>query len=204
MVVDDHPLVLDGLRQAIAEAPDLALLHSAGTLTGALAVLSDPADVVICDIRLGDESGFELLVHAAELACPPAFLMISSFESPQYLHAAQRLGAAGFVLKTAPTSAILDAVRRIAAGGSAYDIRLMRGAQAWRPLTGRERNVVAGVVAGRSNDEIGSDLGISRKTVEVYLSRLFARSGAQSRTELAVLAERERWLDVPPYPGARM
>jgi len=51
---------------------------------------------------------------------------------------------------------------------------------------------------GRSNDEIASDLGISRKTVEAHLSRLFARAGALSRTELAIRAERERWLDMPP------
>lgn len=198
-VVDDHPLVLDGMRQAIADAPDLELAASPASLDAARAALNEDVDVVICDIRLGEESGFQLLVEATELSAkPPRFLMISSFDSPQYIHAAQRLGASGLLLKTAPTQEILDAVRRIAAGGSAYDLRLMRPGETWRPLSGREREVLAGVVAGRTNDEIAGDLGISRKTVEVYLSRLFARSGAQSRTELGVRAERERWLDVPP------
>lgn len=199
-VVDDHPLVLDGLRQAIADAPDLELVHAPATIAEARAVLDDDLDVVVCDIRLGDESGFALLIEAAELQRPPAFLMISSFDSPQYIYAAQRMGASGFLLKTSASTEILDAVRRIAAGGSAYDLRVMRRGQPWRPLTGRERDVLSGVINGRSNDEIASDLGISRKTVEVYLSRLFVRCGAQSRTELAVLAEREHWLDVPPYP----
>lgn len=199
-VVDDHPLVLDGLRAALADSGDVELVASLATLADARAALNEEVDVVICDIRLGDESGFQLLSEAAGLTRAPAFLMISSFDSPQYVHAAQRLGAAGFLLKTAPSSEILAAVRRIAAGGSAYDVRLIRG-RGWRPLTKREHDVLAGVVNGRSNDEIAADLGVSRKTVEVYLSRLFVRSGAQSRTELAVLAERERWLDVPPAPS---
>lgn len=201
-VVDDHPLVLDGLRAALADVDGIQLVASPATVADARAVLDDDLDVVICDIRLGNESGFQLLAEAAGRDRSPAFLMISSFDSPQYVYAAQRLGAAGFLLKTAPTTEILDAVLRIAAGGSAYDVRLMRS-RAWRPLTKREHDVLSGVVDGRSNDEIGSDLGVSRKTVEVYLSRLFARSGAQSRTELAVLAERERWLDVPPVPPVR-
>lgn len=197
MVVDDHPLVLEGLRTAIAEAPDVELVNLTSTLAAArLALLGDP-DIVICDIRLSDGSGFELLADAACGPRPPAFLMISSFDSPQYIHASQRLGAAGFLLKSSPTSEILEAVRRIAAGGSAYDVRLMQGREPWHALTGRERDVLTGVVAGRTNDEIAGDLRISRKTVEVYLSRMFARSGSLSRTELAVKAEREGWLDIP-------
>jgi two-component system response regulator DesR len=126
--------------------------------------------------------------------------MLSSFDTPQYIDAAQRLGAAGFLLKTTPTDEILAAVRRVNAGGSAFPLDLVRsGAQSpWKPLTPRERDVLAGLMRGRSNDEIAAELGISRKTVEAYLSRLFARAGALSRTELAVRAERERWLDMPP------
>lgn len=65
-------------------------------------------------------------------------------------------------------------------------------------LSTLDLGIVAGLVAGRSNDEIAGDLGIARKTIETHLTRLFAAFGVASRTELAVRAEREGWLDVPP------
>jgi DNA-binding NarL/FixJ family response regulator len=107
-----------------------------------------------------------------------------------------RLGASGFVLKTAPISELLDAIRRAAAGGMAFGIRPGRGTEA--RLSGRELDVVRLVVDGRSNDEIGVRLGIGAKTVESHLRRLFERLDVASRTELATRALREGWLDVPP------
>jgi len=107
-----------------------------------------------------------------------------------------RLGASGFVLKTAPISELLDAIRRAAAGGMAFGIRPMRGTEA--RLSGRELDVVRLVVDGRSNDEIGVRLGIGAKTVESHLRRLFERLDVASRTELAARALGEGWLDVPP------
>lgn len=201
LVIDDHPLVTERLETRLRAEPDMVVVPSAATLEEAAACLSrDQVDVAICDVRLPDGSGFELLDHSATLPHPPRFIMLSSFDTPQYIDAAQRLGAAGFLLKTTPTDEILAAVRRVDAGGSAYPLDLVRaGAQApWRPLTQRERDVLARLMQARSNDEIAADLGISRKTVEAYLSRLFARAGALSRTELAIRAERERWLDMPP------
>jgi DNA-binding NarL/FixJ family response regulator len=201
LLVDDHPLVTERLEARLRAEDDLGVVSSAATLAAAeLALLQNTVDVAICDVRLPDGSGFELLDRAAALPSPPRFIMLSSFDTPQYVDAAQRLGAAGFLLKTTPTDEILEAVRRVHAGGSAFPIELIRaGAQSpWKPLTTRERAVLARLLKGRSNDEIAADLGISRKTVEAHLSRLFARAGALSRTELAIRAERERWLDMPP------
>ncbi len=201
IVVDDHPLVTERLETRLRAESDMTVVTSATTLEQAARCLSEHhVDVAICDIRLPDGSGFELLDRSASLEKPPRFIMLSSFDTPQYIDAAQRLGASGFLLKTTPTEEILAAVRRVAAGGSAYPLDLVRaGAQSpWKPLTARERDVLAALMRGRSNDEIAADLGISRKTVEAYLSRLFARAGALSRTELAIRAERERWLDMPP------
>jgi DNA-binding NarL/FixJ family response regulator len=110
------------------------------------------------------------------------------------VEAALRLGAVGYVLKTAPVNDLLEAIRRAALGKLSFDLRPVAGAR----LSSREREVVAAVVNGSSNDEIASGLGISPKTVESHLRRLFERHGVASRTELATRALRDGWLELPP------
>jgi DNA-binding NarL/FixJ family response regulator len=106
------------------------------------------------------------------------------------------MGAAGFVLKTAPMADLLSAIRRAAAGGLAFETR--PDATARIRLSRRELEVVQLVADGRSNDEVGGALGIGAKTVETHLARLYERFGMSSRTELATRALREGWLDLPP------
>lgn len=203
LLVDDHPLVTERLETRLRGEADIDNVVTATSLATAQAALaSQQFDVIVCDVRLPDGSGFELLDQSGSpVRRAPRFIMLSQFDNPQYIDAAQRLGAAGYLMKSAPTDEIVAAVRRVHAGGSAYAPELVRaGAQSpWRPLTPRERDVLGGLMRGQSNDEIASGLGVSRKTVEVYLSRLFARAEALSRTELAIRAERERWLDLPPH-----
>jgi DNA-binding NarL/FixJ family response regulator len=124
-------------------------------------------------------------------------IVLTSYDYPQYAEAALRLGASGFVLKTAPISELLDAIRRAAAGGLAFGVRPGRAGLVAR-LSERELDVVRLVVDGRSNDEIAFRLGIGPKTVESHLRRLFERLDIASRTELATRALREGWLEVPP------
>ena len=98
------------------------------------------------------------------------------------------------MVKTAPTTELIEAIRRVADGGIHFSSRPEVGT---RPLSGREHEVLARVVDGRSNDQIGHDLEVTTRTVEAHLTRLYDRFGAQSRTELATRAVREGWLDVP-------
>ncbi len=126
----------------------------------------------------------------------PAIIVLTAYDYPQYAEAALRLGAAGFVLKTAPLPELVDAIRRVAAGGLAFSVRPTSAGLA--RLSPREHDVVRLVADGRTNDEIGSALQIGSKTVETHLARLFERLGVASRTELAMRAVREGWLDVPP------
>jgi DNA-binding NarL/FixJ family response regulator len=93
----------------------------------------------------------------------------------------------------------VEAIRRAAAGGTLGH----SGAATEPTLTHREQEIVRLMVDGRSNDEIGAALSISRKTVEGHLSRLFARVGVASRAELAARAVTEGWLDVPTIPRRR-
>lgn len=195
-VVDDHPVVGEGTAAVLRGQPDLEVVGVALSLDAARASgLTDRVgvDVVLLDIRLGAESGLNLLSRGEAL---PAVIVLTAYDYPQYAEAALRLGAAGFVLKTAPLSELLDAIRRVAAGGLAFSVRPRGDARA--RLTPREHDVVRLVADGRTNDEIGAALGIGAKTVETHLSRVFERFGVASRAELAARAVGEGWLDVPP------
>ena len=198
-IVDDHPVVRDGTAALLAAQDGLEIVGTAGSIDEAAALIAATrVDVVLLDIRLGTDSGLRLLADGRTEATggqpKPAIVVLTAYDYPQYAEAALRLGAAGFVLKTAPLAELLDAIGRAAAGGFAVGVRP-------RPvgvnLTGRELEVVRLVVEGRTNDEIGVALGIGSKTVETHLRRLFERFGAASRTELATRALREGWLDIP-------
>jgi DNA-binding NarL/FixJ family response regulator len=196
LIVDDHPVVRDGTAALLAAQPGIAVAGTAGSIDEAVALIANvPAEVLLLDIRLGTDSGLRLLTETSGLA--PAIIVLTAYDYPQYAEAALRLGASGFVLKTAPLAELLDAIRRVAAGGMAFSIRPRTGAGLAR-LSGRELDVVRLVVEGRSNDEIGARLGIGPKTVESHLRRLFERFDLGSRTELATRALREGWLEVPP------
>lgn len=202
-VVDDHPVLRDGTAALLAQQPDMEVVIRAGSLAE-LAVHTVPAgtrpatipvDVIVLDIRLGPQSGLDLLPQlTADDAGGPAVVILTAYDYPQYVDAAHRLGAAGYVLKTAPTRELLGAIRRAASGGLAFGIRPTRTVRA---LSDREREVVRLVIEGRSNDEIGMALGIGAKTVETHLRRLFERHAVASRTELATRALTEGWLDIP-------
>ena len=197
-IVDDHPVLREGTAALLAAQPGFEIAGVASSLEEAEAlVASAPVDVVLLDIRLGSDSGLRWLTPADPASPRPAVIVLTSYDYPQYAEAALRLGASGFVLKTAPIAELLDAIRRAAAGGLAFNVRPGRGATIAR-LSERELDVVRLVVDGRSNDEIASRLGIGPKTVESHLRRLFERFDLASRTELATRALREGWLDVPP------
>ena len=200
LLVDDHPIVLDGLRAALARHAEIKIVAEAASLAEARAAIAKPGiDVVLLDLRLPDGSGIDLLRDAQAMSAPPAVIVLSSFLTPQYVNAAIALGASGFLLKTAATDEILAAIAMVSEGRLAFTAEQVRESRkaAWAPLTEREHDIIAGVMAGRSNDELSGDLGLARKSVEAYLSRLFIRFDVTTRTELAILAEREGLLALP-------
>ena len=197
-LVDDHPLVGQGIASLLAREADLEVVAIAATLPEAAQLLaqSDPPDVLLLDVRLGEESGLDLL--AVTRSVTTGVIVLTAYDYPPYLAAAHRLGAAGFVVKSAPLAILLDAIRRVASGGLAFDRRPGDVVS----LTPRERSVLTLLLDGRTNDEIAAELRITTRTVEAHLARLFERAGAASRTELATRALREGWLDVPPQRHA--
>lgn len=200
LLVDDHPVVLDGLEGGLAREADLMVVARAATVAQARSILDRLAiDIVLVDIRLPDGSGLELLAESTGTTDTPAWIVLSSFETPQYLAAALSLGAAGYLLKTAPTAEVVVAIRTAAGGGTAFTAAQLAAARGSGTvfLSAVDRGIVRGVLTGRSNDEIASQVGLSTRTIEAHLTRLYARVGVASRTELALRADREGWLDLP-------
>jgi DNA-binding NarL/FixJ family response regulator len=199
-IVDDHPVVRDGTAALLAAQPGLEVVGTAADIGEARELLAQtPVDVLLLDIRLGTESGLQLLAGpVTDGVARPAILVLTAYDYPQYAEAALRLGAAGFVVKTAPMADLVDAIHRAASGGLAFASRPDPSARI--RLTARELEVVRLVSEGRSNDEVGATLGIGAKTVETHLARLYERFGIGSRTELATRALREGWLDLPAIP----
>ncbi len=200
LLVDDHPVVLGGLAAGLNQQDDLCVVATAGSVAQAVTALAQHrVDVALVDIRLPDGSGLELLTSKQAHGQGPAWIVLSSFETPQYLRAAFKLGAAGYLLKTAPLDDLAAAIRRVADGGVAFDAGQFAAIRTSDDvhLTMRERTIVKALLAGRSNDEIAAELGVARKTVEAHLTRLFARFEVATRTELALRADRDRWLDMP-------
>jgi DNA-binding NarL/FixJ family response regulator len=195
-VVDDHPVASAGVVAALAEESDIEIVGRAASIGEIKALVEATApDILLCDIQLGSERALHV---PAMLAGPaPAVLFFTAYDYPSFMRAALDAGAAGYVLKSAPLEELVAAIHAVAAGGTAWESRRLRAAhKAPRMPSDREMEVLTLVAAGRSNAEIGSELGIEERTVESHLRRLFDRYGASSRTELAAYCVRNGWIDL--------
>ena len=159
-------------------------------------------DVVVCDLWLdGEPGGLDVLaaLTAADRHHHPTVLILSGFDQASFLRAAFEGGAAGYVSKAKPVQAIIESIRAVARGETAFPaVTLQALRDAPRRPSARELGAIKLLAGGASNDEIAVRLGISIKTVESHLRRLFGRYGVLSRTELAMLAVREGWLGQDP------
>jgi DNA-binding NarL/FixJ family response regulator len=195
-VVDDHPAIAVAIADAARGHREVEFVGRATDVSAAVALIEGAGpDVVVCDVWLGGEPGGLEVVRRYGAGRGPAILMLSGFEQPSFLRAAFERGAAGYLSKAAELDEILAAVIAVAAGETrfpAVTLRALRDAP--RRPSPREIEAIRLLARGSTNDEIATALGISIKTVESHLRRLFGQYGVLSRTELAMLAVREGWL----------
>lgn len=197
-VVEDHPVVREGLRMLLEAAGDLHVLGVAASASGALEALrASPPQVVLLDLDLGDEDGLACLPRLLEAAPAARVLILTAVREPGRDEAALSAGARGFVRKEAPADELLRAIRTVAAGGLWFDPGMLAALKAPGPradplaaLTARERDVVRLVGEGLRNEEIARRLGIGEKTVRNHLTAVFDKVGVSGRLELAVFAYR--------------
>jgi two-component system response regulator DesR len=200
-VVDDHPVIARAIEAAVLESTerDIRVVGVARTPEDGVELVSragaDAPKVVLCDVQLRSGTDGLRVVEAATAAGCRA-IVLTSFDRSSLMRSAFERGAAGFLDKGAEMSVILAAVRTVAAGGTAFSAAVLDAARyAPKPPSDREVAVLTELHKGATSDEIGARLGISARTVESHLRRLFDRYGVLSRTELAVLALREGWID---------
>lgn len=208
VVADDQPLVRAGLRSLLETEEGIELAGEAVDGHQAVdTVRRTVPDVVLMDIRMPGRDGLQAL---ADIADDPAMsrvrvIMLTTFELDEYVFEALRAGASGFLLKDAEPTELIQAVRVVAEGGSLLAPSVTRTvieqfagrearnvaphAQLHR-LTAREREIVAWVATGRSNDEIAEELVLSPATVRTHVSRAMIKLHARDRAQLVVFAVR--------------
>lgn len=189
LLVDDHPLVRDGLRARLSLAEGLETVGEAGNAAEALVRLAETRpDLVLMDVGMKDVNGIELTRRLLERAPALRVLMLSMYDNPEYVQRALQAGACGYVLKDAPAGEILAAVDAVAAGGTflspGVSRRLFRN-QAPRPLlSARESEILAALGRGASSKQIAVDLGLSVRTVETHRQNIKRKLEIDGQAEL--------------------
>jgi two-component system, NarL family, response regulator DevR len=199
-LLDDHELVRRGLRDLLGDEPDIQVVGEAGTVAGAeRAILELRPDVAVLDARLPDGSGIEVCRQVRSRDPSIACLILTSYDEDEALFTAIMAGASGYVLKEIRGTALVDGVRRVAAGQSLLDpavtprvlVRLRRGGgqdERLAGLTDQERRILALIAEGLTNRQIAGRMFLAEKTVKNYVSSLLAKLGLESRTQAAVFA----------------
>ncbi|MEX5707025.1 MULTISPECIES: response regulator transcription factor [unclassified Parafrankia] len=199
-LLDDHEVVRRGLRDLLSEESDIVVVGEAGRADEAIAdIIMLRPDVAVLDARLQEGSGIEVCRHVRshdpEIAC----LILTSFDDEDALFTAIMAGAAGYVLKQIRGTALVDAVRQVAAGQSLLDpavtsrvlFRLREGPvedERLAGLTDQERRILALIAEGLTNRQIAARMFLAEKTVKNYVSSMLSKLGMESRTQAAVFA----------------
>jgi two-component system response regulator NreC len=200
LLVDDHPLVREGIRLAL-NAPGFQVVGEAATgAEGFDEALKLQPDVVVMDISLPGESGLSVTTRLLSELPATRVLMLSVYHQAEYVLEAVRIGAHGYLLKDTLPADLREAVRTVANGGTHFARALTSSGAAESPplspdttaslgqLTTRERQVLTGVAEGHTNKEIAARLGLSPRTVESYRESLIRKLGIPSVAGLTKFA----------------
>jgi len=208
MLVDDHEVVRDGIRLLLADAEDVVVCAEASSAREAVAVAGQALpDVVVMDVRLQDGSGIEATRDIRAARPQTTVLMLTSFADDEALFASIMAGAAGYVLKQIRGQELVRAIRTVGAGQSLLDPavtkgvldRLRKGKHLFRDerlarLSPQEERVLGLVAEGRTNGQIGQELGLAEKTVKNYMSSILAKLEVARRAEAAAYLARHTTL----------
>jgi DNA-binding NarL/FixJ family response regulator len=189
MLVDDHPLVRDGLRARLEAVPHFRVVAEAGSGAEALQLLGGArVDLVLMDITMRDGSGIEATAQLNRSHPDIAVLILSMHDKLEYVSQAMQAGARGYVLKDAPGKDIVLAIDTVMAGGIYYSApvarQLARPAMPDNQLTSREQEVLRHIANGESNKQIARALDLSVRTVETHRLNIKRKLGIEGQAEL--------------------
>ena len=189
LLVDDHPLVREGLKARLSTLPALEVVGEAGRAEEACSQLALTApDLVLMDVGMKDVNGIDLTRELLSRRPGLLVLILSMYDNPEYVNRAMQAGARGYVLKDAPASDIIDAIAAVTAGGTflspAVSGRLFRS-QTPRPVMSlRESEILACLAKGRSSKQIAQELDLSVRTVESHRQNIKRKLNRDGQAEL--------------------
>ncbi len=207
LLADDHAVVRAGIHQILEHAEDIHVLAEAGDGEEAQRLIAEHhPDVAVLDVQMPKASGIEVTRWLRANYREVGILILTAYDDDPYVFAVLQAGANGYVLKTASPNEIIQAVRDVHAGKSALDPAITQRvlaqitSQSQTPeiesLTERELEVLTLVGKGYTNKAIGVQLGISDRTVQGHLAKIFNKLKVSSRTEAVMRAVSMGWL--PP------
>lgn len=213
ILADDHAVVRAGIRNFLEQTSDIQVLAEADDGEQAVeAIQEHEPDVAVLDIQMPHKTGIEVTRWARSHAPSTGILILTAYDDDPYIMAVLQAGANGYVLKTADAEDIIRAVRSVHQGNSALDPNIAQkimarvsGSKVTVPienLTDRELEVLELTAKGYTNKAIGVQLGISDRTVQGHLAKIFNKLHAESRTEAVMRAVSLGWLapDLGQFP----
>jgi DNA-binding NarL/FixJ family response regulator len=200
VLIDDHDLVREGLRSVLSQQDDIEVVGEAATASAAVDVVVDTRpDLVLLDLRLGEEDGTTVARDLRNKGVEAKILVLSIHDTSRHLRAALAAGADGYLLKSVSGGALAEGIRKAVAGetviGQEFVPKLLedatRGGDPRRTdITAREHEVLELVSQGLANREIAERLGISTRTAQKHIENLFKKLDVHDRTELVAHAFR--------------
>lgn len=206
-LVDDHALLLAGLKMLISVQEDMGVVAEARNAKEALAIIpSTTPDCILLDISLPDMSGMDLLPLLKERLPSTHVIMLTMYEDAEYLNRSMEMGASGFLLKKAMDQDLLYAIRTVSSGGVYIHSDMLKDIienkrhktitsqdkdrTLWNTLSSREQEVMLHIAQGFSAREIADRCNLSEKTIATYRSRGFIKLGISKRSELVAFVFR--------------
>ncbi|HEY1576613.1 MAG TPA: response regulator transcription factor [Terracidiphilus sp.] len=192
LVVEDHPVVRQGLVALLSNAPDIEVVGSAADgFEGMQVFRSMHPDVTLIDLQMPRLGGVEAIQRIRHESPDARFIVLTTFDGDEDIYRAMQAGAKAYLLKGMEVEELLAAIRTVHAGRASVPSSIAEklaqrvGSQ---DLTAREVEVLRRIVAGRANKEIANDLNISEATVKSHVNSLLGKLGVDDRTHAAVVA----------------
>ncbi|GGX78609.1 response regulator [Streptomyces anandii] len=218
LVVDDEALIRTGFTHILSAADDVRVVAAVPGGQAVATVRQLRPDVVLLDIRMPDVDGLTILAELRRLPQAPVVAMLTTFDADEYVTAALRSGAAGFLLKDTDPEQLPHLVRTLAQGGTVLSSEVTRrvvdgyldhgardpgAARLTERLSERERAVLVLMAEGLANTDIGERLHLSTGTVKGHVTNVLAKLQVGSRVQAVLIAERAGLLAPPPDEDAR-
>jgi DNA-binding NarL/FixJ family response regulator len=213
MLVDDHAVLRDGLKNIIGMEDDIQVVGEAVSGNDALLKLEgDLPDVILMDINIPGKNGIEVTGLIKKKYPQIKILMLTMHDHDEYFMSAIREGADGYLLKDAPSQHVMDAIRSVVKGQSVIDPAMTKKFLSFQQelpvaepvktnknslLTERESEVLMCLVQGMNNKEIAHSLFISDKTVKIHVSKIFKKLDVKSRSQVVIYAVQNQLVPLP-------